>query len=140
MDSIHVYNRTGFEDGVELYRHAETAKHHVSITVLGAECFVGDFETRGAVNGTINPGHLQNNDMLVQFSYFTSTAVSVCFPYCYVVVILWHIDKCRQTLAEPHGDLPVHVHSKGFKAFLKATRGVVLESVSIFAKVHATHL
>lgn len=43
VDSVHVYNRTGFEDGVELYRHAETTKHHVSVTVLGAKCLVGDF-------------------------------------------------------------------------------------------------
>ncbi len=59
MDSVHVHNRTGFEDGVELHRHAETAKHHVAVTVLGAERLVGDFKAWGAVDGAINPGHLQ---------------------------------------------------------------------------------
>lgn len=59
VDTVHVHNRTGFEDGVELHRHAETTKHHVSVTVLGTECLVGDFKTRGAVDGTVNPGYLQ---------------------------------------------------------------------------------
>lgn len=59
VDTVHVYNRTGFEDGVELYRHAEATKHHVSVTVLGTECLVGDFKTRWAVNGAVNPGYLQ---------------------------------------------------------------------------------
>lgn len=60
VDSVHVYDRTGFEDGVELYRHAETAKHHVTVAVLGAERLVGDFKTWRAVDGAVNPGDLQN--------------------------------------------------------------------------------
>lgn len=60
--------------------------------------------------------------------------------YCDVVVVLRHIDKGRQTLAEPHGELTVHVDSKGFKSFLKATHCVVLEGASIFPQVHTTHL
>lgn len=59
VNSIHVYDRTGLEDRVELYRHAESAKHHVSVAVLGTKCLVGDFETWWAVNGAINPGYLQ---------------------------------------------------------------------------------
>lgn len=59
MHTIHVYNRTGLKDGVELYWHAETTKHHVSITVLSAKRFVGDFKAWRAVNGAINPGYLQ---------------------------------------------------------------------------------
>lgn len=57
-----------------------------------------------------------------------------------MVVVLWHIDKGRKTLAEPHGELTVHVDSKGFESFLKATHGVVLEGASIFPEVHTTHL
>lgn len=57
-----------------------------------------------------------------------------------MAVVLRHVDKSRQSLAEPHGDLTVHVDGKGFKAFLKAAHGVVLEGASIFAQVHATHL
>lgn len=55
-------------------------------------------------------------------------------------MVLWHIDKGRQTLAEPHGDFSVHVDSKGFEAFLKATHGVVLEGASILSQIHTTHL
>ncbi|TNN87238.1 hypothetical protein EYF80_002440 [Liparis tanakae] len=40
VDSVHVDDRTGFEDGVELDRHAETTKHHVSVAVLGSERLV----------------------------------------------------------------------------------------------------
>ena len=69
MDPVHVNNRTGFEDGVELYRHAEAAKHHVSVAVLGAECLVGDFKTRGAVDGAVNPGHLQTVTVIKVYIY-----------------------------------------------------------------------
>lgn len=62
VHTIHVNCRTGLEGRVKLYRHAETAKHHVGVTVLGAECLVSDFKTRGAVDGAINPGHLQTNN------------------------------------------------------------------------------
>lgn len=59
VDSVHIRNRTVFEGGVELYGHAETAEHHVSIAVLAPKCLVGDFKTRGAVDCSVNPGHLQ---------------------------------------------------------------------------------
>lgn len=58
MHSIHVYYRTGLKEGVKLHRHAQTTEHHVSITVLGTKCLVGDFQTWRAVNGAINPGNL----------------------------------------------------------------------------------
>lgn len=58
VDSVHVNNRTGFEDGVKLYGHAKTAKHHVSVAVLGAKRLVGDFKTWRVVDGAVNPGHL----------------------------------------------------------------------------------
>lgn len=57
-----------------------------------------------------------------------------------MVVVLRHIHKSRQTLAEPHGDLSVHVDSKGFKSFLKAAHGVVLEGAGVLTQIHATHL
>lgn len=59
MQSVHVHHWTGLEDGVELYRHAEPTKHHVSVTVLSTECLMGHFKTRGAVDGAIDPGHLK---------------------------------------------------------------------------------
>lgn len=55
-------------------------------------------------------------------------------------VVLWHNNKCRQAFAEPHGDLSIHVDSKGFKALLKATHSIVLKSTSVFPQVHATNL
>lgn len=59
MHSVHVYYRAGLEEGVELYRHAEATKHHVGIAVLGAKRLMGDFKTRGAVNGAVNPCYLR---------------------------------------------------------------------------------
>lgn len=56
------------------------------------------------------------------------------------MVVLRHVDKCGQTLAEPHGELSVHVDGKGFKSFLKATHGVVLEGAGVLPQIHTTHL
>lgn len=57
-----------------------------------------------------------------------------------MVVVLWHVVKSRQTLAEPHGDFSVHVDGKGFKSLLKAAHGVVLEGAGVLSQIHATHL
>ena len=62
------------------------------------------------------------------------------FTHSYVVVVLRHVDKSGQTLAEPHGDLPVHVDSEGFETFLKPAHGVILEGAGIFAQIHASYL
>lgn len=62
MNTVHIHYGTGFEDGVELHGHAETTKHHVGITVLGAKCLVGDFKTRGAVDGAVDPGYLPDEE------------------------------------------------------------------------------
>lgn len=62
MDAVHIHYRTGFEDGVELHGHAETTKHHVGITVLGAKSLVGHFKTRGAVDGAVDPGYLRDKE------------------------------------------------------------------------------
>lgn len=59
VHSVHVHHRGGFEDGVELDGHAEATEHRVGIAVLGAERLVGDFETRRAVDGAVDPGHLR---------------------------------------------------------------------------------
>lgn len=60
--------------------------------------------------------------------------------YLDMQVVLRYIDKGGKALAEPHGDLPVHVDSKGLKAFLETTHGVVLESAGVLAQVHASDL
>lgn len=135
VDAVDVCNRTGFKNGVELNRHAETAEDHVSIAVLAPKCLVGDFETRGAVDRPVNPGHLQTTHTSVQ----TNLPV-LPFTHRYMVVVLGDVDKSGQTLAEPHGDLPVHVDGERFEAFLESTHGVILEGAGIFAQIHAAHL
>lgn len=62
MNTVHVHHRADLEDGVELHRHAQTTKHHVCVTVLCPKRLVGDFETRRAVDGAVDPGYLQTND------------------------------------------------------------------------------
>lgn len=57
-----------------------------------------------------------------------------------VSVVLRYVDKSGEALAEPHGDLSVHVNSEGLKAFLEAAHGVVLKSTGILAKVHLSNL
>lgn len=60
--------------------------------------------------------------------------------YLYVLVFGGDRYKLRQPLAEPHGDISVHVDSKRLVAFLQATDGEVLERADIFTKVHLPHL
>lgn len=48
--------------------------------------------------------------------------------------------KLREPLAEPHGHIAVHVHSKRFKAFLQATDGEVLEGADVLTEVHSGNL
>ena len=60
--------------------------------------------------------------------------------YLNVHVLWWHIDKGGEALAEPHCDLPFHVDSKGLKAFLETTHGVILESTGVLAKIHTSNL
>lgn len=137
VDSVHICNRTVFEGGVELYGHAETAEDHVSIAVLAPKCLVRDFKTWGAVDCPVNSGHLQTTETLVQTDF---TFSGHPFTHRYVVVVLGHVDKSGQTLAEPHGDLPVHVDGEGFETFLKPAHGVILECAGIFAQIHASYL
>lgn len=60
--------------------------------------------------------------------------------YLNMHVILRYIEKSGQTLAEPHGDISVHVDSEGLKAFLETTHGVVFKSAGILAQVHTANL
>lgn len=138
VDPVHICNGTVFEGGVELYGHAQTAEDHVSIAVLAPKCLVADFKTWGAVDCPVNPGHLRMTDTLVQAD-FTFSPVTP-FTHGYVVVVFGDIDKSGQTLAEPHGDLPVHVDGEGFETFLESAHGVVLEGAGIFAQIHASYL
>lgn len=62
------------------------------------------------------------------------------FLYLNMHVILRYVDKGGKALAEPHGDLSVHVDSKGLKAFLETTHGVVLKRAGVLAQVHTTDL
>ena len=55
-------------------------------------------------------------------------------------VVLGYFDKSGQALAEPHGDLSVHVYTEGLEAFLETTHGVVLKSAGVLAQVHASNL
>ena len=57
-----------------------------------------------------------------------------------VCVFFGHVDKSGQPLAEPHGDVAVHVDGEGFKSLLEATHGVVLKGAGVLAQVHAAYL
>lgn len=57
-----------------------------------------------------------------------------------MTMIFGNIHKSREALAEPHGNFPVHVDSKGLKSFLQATHGVIFESTGILAQVHTSNL
>lgn len=61
-------------------------------------------------------------------------------PYLNVHVVLRHIDEGGQALAEPHGDLPVHVDGERLEALLQAAHRVVLEGAGVLAQVHASDL
>lgn len=55
-------------------------------------------------------------------------------------VVLGYVDKGGKALAEPHGDLSVHVDTEGLKPFLETTHGVVLESAGVLAQVYMSNL
>lgn len=50
------------------------------------------------------------------------------------------VDKGGEALAEPHGDLSLHVDGEGLEPFLEAAHGVVPKGTGIFAQVHASDL
>lgn len=100
---------------------------------------MGNFQTRGAVDCPVNPGHLQTTDTWSKPNLAVFPLIGT-LAHRYVVVVLGHVDESGQTLAEPHGDFPVHVDGEGFEAFLESTHGVILEGAGIFAQIHASHL
>lgn len=55
-------------------------------------------------------------------------------------VVLGYVDKGGKALAEPHGDLSVHVDSEGLKPFLETTHGVVLKTAGVLSQVHTPNL
>ena len=48
----------------------------------------------------------------------------------------WYRDELRQSLAEPHGDVSVHVDGEGLVAFLQAADGEILQRAHLLPKVH----
>lgn len=51
-----------------------------------------------------------------------------------------HWGELRQALAEPHGDVPLHVDSKGLEALLQATDGEVAEAADVLSQIEAPNL
>ena len=49
-------------------------------------------------------------------------------------------DELRQSLAEPHGEVSVHVDGEGLVAFLQTTDGEVLQRAHVLPKVHPPNL
>ncbi len=60
--------------------------------------------------------------------------------HLYVLVVGGRRHKLRQPLADPHGDVTVHVDSKWFIALLQAADGEILQSADVFTKVHPPYL
>lgn len=57
-----------------------------------------------------------------------------------MTMIFGNVEKSREPLAKPHGDLSVHVDSKRFKSLLQATHGVIFEGTGILAQIHTSNL
>lgn len=57
------------------------------------------------------------------------------------VLVAWQYrDELRQPLAEPHGDVSVHVDGEWLVALLQAADGEELQSAHVLPKVHPAHL
>ena len=57
-----------------------------------------------------------------------------------VLVVVRDRDELGQPLAQPHGDVSVHVDGEGLVALLQATDGEVLQGAYVLAKIHPAHL
>lgn len=66
-------------------------------------------------------------------------AFSVCF-YLNMGVICWYRHKLGQAFAEPHGNISLHVDSKGLETFLQATDCEVTQAAHILPEVYTAHL
>lgn len=110
---------------------------------------MGDLQAGRTVHRPVDPRHLVESDRLDANIYntkskcmklkalMTRTGISIHLD----VHVGWrNVDKGGEALAEPHGDVPVHVDGEGFKAFLQAIHCVVLKGTGILAQVHATDL
>lgn len=57
-----------------------------------------------------------------------------------MIVISRHWDELGQTLAEPHGDVPLHVDGEGLKSLLQSTNGKIAQAANILAQVDTADL
>lgn len=55
-------------------------------------------------------------------------------------MILRHIHKRWEALAEPHCNISVHIYCKRLEALLEATHGIKFEGAGICPKIHAANL
>lgn len=58
----------------------------------------------------------------------------------YVLMVGWDGDELRQSFADPHGRISVHVDGKGFIALLQATDGEVLQRAHVLPEIHPADL
>lgn len=84
----------------------------------------------------LNPG----TNLIVFHSSILHFAWRKLGPYRNMTVIFGNIDKSREAFAKPHGDLSVHVDSKGLKSLLQTTHGVIFEGAGILAQIHTSNL
>lgn len=55
-------------------------------------------------------------------------------------VVCWHRHKLGQALAEPHGNISLHVDGERLKTFLQTTNCEVTQAAHILPKVDTAHL
>lgn len=101
VHSVHVHHRRGFEDRVELDGHAEATEHGVGVAVLSAERLVGDFETRWAVDGAVDPGHLRG-DTLRGVGTPSVNDCQLCSLQCALLVFLFDTTPVLKKQAREH--------------------------------------
>lgn len=67
---------------------------------------------------------------------------NIFFYYLYLnmCMVYRHRYKLGQALAEPHGDISLHVDGKRFEPFLQTTDCEVTQTAHILAKVNTAHL
>ena len=61
-------------------------------------------------------------------------------PHLDMLVVVRDGYELGQPLAQPHGDVSVHVDGEGLEALLQATDGEVLQGAYVLAKIHPAHL
>lgn len=96
-------------------------------------CFINDSRVRPTVIS-------QPHKNLLELQLPPAAGDAGTSSHLYVLVVAWDGHKLWQSLAEPHGDIPVHVDGERLIALLQPADGEVLEGADIFAKVHPPHL